>query len=399
MPHKKSPKKSTGPKGRAAPASPSPKTDVTAEAAALAKKLAAEVKAKQAAPANKGEDKTGSAKGKDKVSSTAGGAGDHKTGSNDGKSGEGGGGEEKVIEVSKDEQIADLRRQLAAQDDKTRASPRPKASGKPGRSSARGAADERRRTPHRAAKDKDERVARKAQREEVERSAFARRGRAGGGDDGSDDENGDDDPDESGDDDFGYGDDDDEDEGDESDDDGGGGGSDDDSGDDFLQRGDNGSRKGRNCFDPISDRKGRRAGEKAVQNPRRVFEATLTRLRMRPTDYVRAETSSSKMGYDTRAMKELFPLAYAYEAVLGNRRLEALDVLAERIVAIHVAFKFRKGTKPNWELASALQERPGDGLVPREMFAALAKHASRARKLTGWKQPRAPKPDKDSEKR
>ena len=43
---------------------------------------------------------------------------------------------------------------------------------------------------------------------------------------------------------------------------------------------------------------------------------------------------------------------------MGNRGLEALDVLAERIVAIHVAFKFRKGTKPNWELASALEERP-----------------------------------------
>ena len=131
-----------------------------------------------------------------------------------------------------------------------------------------------------------------------------------------------------------------------------------------------------------------------MRNPRKVFMANLRRLRMQPSDWARAELRDPKTSYDVRAEKELLPLAYIFEAVLNGNPGEALDLVAERIVALHVAFKFRKGAKPNWDLASAMEERPGDGLVPREMFAALAKHAARMQKVAGWKKTGKPKPTK-----
>ena len=254
----------------------------------------------------------------------------------------------------------------------------------------------RRRSLSRASKDPTARAVRMAQKEESEKAAFARRGRSGdGGDngesgDGGDGEGGsafefgagwdfggggDDDDDDGGE----LDPEDDDDEGDEGDD-----GDEDDDNLDFLNQG----RASHNPFEVTTDKESRRRGTAAVANPRKVLMATFRRLRMRPAEWVRSEIRDPKSSYDYRAEKELRPLGYIFDALLEGDSRSALDLVAERIVTLHVAFKYRKGGKPNWDLASALEERPGDGLIPREMFASMAKHATRVQKLAGWGKPR-----------
>ena len=366
MPKKsKSPRKSKGQKAGAVP-----EADVSAQASALSRKLAAEVKEKKAqfkASSGAGgmdEGKVASAAGSDERKA------DDKDGDN-ASAGVGGVVEGADGEDYKDKLIADLRRQLAARNDRTYRPKQGQRTGLP-----------------RDAKDRDVIAAKKAQQEENERAAFARRDRSarddgGGGSDIFSDN----------DDEVWYG-------GNDEDDEDGGGDGDDGSGDDleeFLSNGNSKGHVGSNFCDPISDKDAGRLGRQAMLNPRKVFEAELVRRRLDPVGYAYAETTNPKMKYDRRTEKELFPLARAYDAIREGRGMEALDIIAGRIVALHVAFKFRIGSKPNWELASALEANPNDGMVPREMFTALAKHASRTRRLSEWKKPRAPKSEEDGE--